>query len=71
MTDRAELEDLLQELVGGDTPEDNRILVWDQDRGWFFDVRSSLVPADWTTISASDPSGTPTLGLGSLWVKTA
>ena len=68
MTDRATLEGLLSELVGGDTPEDNRILVWDLDRGWYFDDHPR--PADWTTISVSDPSGTPAFGIGSLWVKT-
>ncbi len=69
MTDRATLESLLSELVGGDTPEDNRILVWDLDHGWHFDDHPR--PEDWTTISASAPSGIPTYGTGSLWVKTA
>ncbi len=28
-------------------------------------------PSDWTTISASAPSGTPVHGTGAIWIKTA
>ena len=66
---RVEAQDILNELSGGNLPEDNQIIVYDPDRGWFFDDHPR--PADWTTISTLDPSGTPTFGIGSLWVKTA
>lgn len=67
--DRVTAQDILNELVGGNFPANNQIIVYSQERGWFFDDHPR--PADWTTISTASPSGTPTFGIGSLWVKTA
>ena len=66
--DRMEAEALLQSLTGGNLPSDIHYIRYVKDIGWVF---APPTPSDWTTISASSPSGTPRFGTGSLWVKTA
>ena len=65
---RMEAETQLQELTGGDVPDDINYIRYIEGIGWVF---APPTPSDWTTISASAPSGTPRFGIGSLWVKTA
>ena len=62
-------EAMIVALTGGDLPGSNQHIIYREDVGWVFDDHPR--PSDWTTISASAPSGTPTYGTGSLWVKTA